>query len=34
MGKKRSQYAKDFKIEVVRLIIEEGMRISESARIY
>ena len=32
MGKKRRQYTKEFKIEAVRLIIEEGRPISEVAR--
>ncbi|MCH7623243.1 MAG: transposase, partial [Nitrospinae bacterium] len=32
MGKKRRQYTKEFKIEAVRLIVEEGRRISEVAR--
>ena len=32
MGKKRSQYTKDYKAEAVRLIIEEGRPISEVAR--
>ena len=32
MGKKRRQFTKEFKIEAVRLIVEEGRRISEVAR--
>jgi transposase len=32
MGKKRSQYTKEYKIEAVRLIFEEGRFISEVAR--
>ena len=32
MGKKRRQYTKEFKIEAVRLIIEEGGPISDVAR--
>ena len=32
MGKQRRQYTKEFKIEAVRLIIEEGRPISEVAR--
>ena len=32
MGKKRRQFTKEFKIEAVRLILEEGRRISEVAR--
>ena len=32
MGKKRRQYTKEFKVEAVRLIVEEGCRISEVAR--
>ena len=32
MGKKRRQFSKEFKIEAVRLIIEEGRRIFELAR--
>ena len=32
MGKKRRQFAKEFKIEAVRLIVEEGSRVSEVAR--
>jgi len=32
MGKKRNQYTKEFKIEAVRLIVEEGRRISELSR--
>ena len=32
MGKKRRQYTKEFKTEAVRLIVEEGRRISEVAR--
>ena len=32
MGKKRRQYTKEFKIEAVRLIIEEGRPISDVAR--
>ena len=32
MGKKRRQYTKEFKIEAVRLIVEEGGPISEVAR--
>jgi transposase len=32
MGKKRRQFSKEFKIEAVRLIIEEGRRISELGR--
>ena len=29
MGKKRNQYSREFRIEAVRLIVEEGRRISE-----
>ena len=32
MGKKRNQYTKEFKVEAVRLIVEEGRRISELSR--
>ena len=32
MGKKRRQYTKEFKIEAIRLIIEEGRPISDVAR--
>ena len=32
MGKKRRQHTKEFKIEAVRLIIEEGRPISDVAR--
>jgi len=32
MGKNRRQYTKEFKTEAVRLIVEEGRRISEVAR--
>jgi transposase len=32
MGKKRNQYTKEYKIEAVRLIVEEGRPISEVAR--
>jgi transposase len=32
MGKKRSQYAKEYKVEAVRFIAEEGRPISEVAR--
>ncbi len=32
MGKNRRQYTKEFKTEAVRLIVEEGRRISELAR--
>lgn len=32
MGKNRRQFSKEFKVEAVRLIIEEGRRISELAR--
>ena len=32
MGKKRRQYTKEFKVEAVRLIVEEGRPISEVAR--
>jgi transposase-like protein len=32
MGKKRSQYTKEYKIEAARLIVEEGRTISEVAR--
>jgi len=32
MGKKRSQYTKEYKVEAVRLIVEEGRPISEVAR--
>ena len=32
MGKKRNQYTKEYKIEAVRLIVEEGRAISEVAR--
>ena len=32
MGKKRRQFTKEFKIEAVRLLVEEGRSISEVAR--
>ena len=32
MGNKRRQFTKEFKIEAVRLVVEEGRRISEVAR--
>ena len=32
MGKKRRSFTKEFKIEAVRLIVEEGRRISELSR--
>ncbi len=32
MGMKRRQFTKEFKIEAVRLIVEEGRRISELSR--
>ncbi len=32
MGKKRNQYTKEYKVEAVRLIVEEGRPISEVAR--
>jgi len=32
MGKKLRQYTKEFKVETVRLIVEEGRRISEVSR--
>ena len=32
MGKNRRQYTKEFKIEAVRLIVEEGRPIAEVAR--
>jgi transposase len=32
MGKKRRQFTKEFKVEAVRLIVEEGRRISELSR--
>ena len=32
MGKKRNQYTKEYKVEAVRLIIEEGRPISELSR--
>ena len=32
MGKKRNQYTKEYKVEAVRLMIEEGRPISELAR--
>ena len=32
MGKNRRQYTKEFKVEAVRLIVEEGRRISDVAR--
>lgn len=32
MGKECRQFTKEFKIEAVRLIVEEGRRISEVAR--
>ena len=32
MGKKRRQFTKEFKTEAVRLVVEEGRRISEVAR--
>ena len=32
MGKKRRQFSKEYKIEAVRLIVEEGRRISDVAR--
>jgi len=32
MGKKRRRFTKEFKLETVRLIVEEGRRISELSR--
>ena len=32
MGKKRNQYTKEYKVEAVRLMIEEGRPISELSR--
>ena len=32
MGKKRNQYTKEYKVEAVRLIVEEGRAISELSR--
>jgi transposase-like protein len=32
MGKKRNYYTKAFKIEAVRLVMEEGRRVSEMVR--
>ncbi len=32
MGKKGNQYTKEYKVEAVRLIVEEGRPISEVAR--
>jgi transposase len=32
MGKKRRSFSKEFKLEAVRLIVEEGRRISELSR--
>ena len=32
MGKKRRRFSKEFKLEAVRLIVEEGCRISELSR--
>lgn len=32
MGKKRRQFTKEFKIEAVRMVVEEGRRVSEVAR--
>ena len=32
MGRKRNQYTKEYKIEAVRLIVDEGRPISEVAR--
>ena len=32
MGKKRKQYTKEYKVEAVRLIFEEGRSLSEVAR--
>jgi transposase-like protein len=32
MGKKRNHYTKAFKIEAVRLVVEEGRRVSEVSR--
>ncbi len=32
MGKQRRQFTKEFKVEAVRLIVEEGRRISELSR--
>ena len=32
MGRKRNQYTKEYKVEAVRLIVEEGRSISEVAR--
>ena len=32
MGEKRRRFTKEFKLEAVRLIVEEGRRISELAR--
>ena len=32
MGKKRNQYTKEYKVEAVRLVVEEGRPISELSR--
>ena len=32
MGKKRNQYTKEYKVEAVRLMVEEGRPISELSR--
>ena len=32
MGKKRNQYTKEYKVEAVRLMVEEGRPVSELAR--
>jgi transposase len=32
MGRKRNQYTKEYKVEAVRLIVEEGRPLSEVAR--
>ena len=32
MGKKRKQYTKEYKVEAVRLIVDEGRSLSEVAR--
>lgn len=32
MGKQRRQYSREFKVEAVRLVVEEGRRLSEVAR--
>ena len=33
MGKKRRQFSKEFKVEAVRLIVEEGRLTSEVSRV-